>query len=115
MIEPRNGFCQFSSISYGIRALCRTLFSYHVKYGLNSVSEIISRYAPPSENDTAAYIDFVTSRMVMRGYEPGVSDVFYNASTFLTLVESICQMETSYHLTVDDDANILRHYVTLLQ
>jgi hypothetical protein len=52
-------FCQFISPEYGIRAMVIILRNYQRKHGLNTVSGIISRWAPASENDTQAYISSV--------------------------------------------------------
>lgn len=56
-------FCQFVSAAYGIRALARTLISYQDKHGLRTVRQIISRWAPSSENDTQTYIQAVASQI----------------------------------------------------
>lgn len=53
------GMCTFESAHYGLRALAKLLLTYHDRYGLSTVRSIISRWAPPSENDTGAYIDSV--------------------------------------------------------
>lgn len=53
-------FCIFDTDRHGIRALCRLLLVYQTKHGLNTVRGCIDRWAPPSENDTAAYIDAVS-------------------------------------------------------
>lgn len=52
-------FKAFSDPVYGIRALAKLLLNYERKYGLRTISGIISRWAPSNENDTAAYIDAV--------------------------------------------------------
>lgn len=49
-------FAEFISPAYGIRALAKTLMTYQDKYGINTVTGVISRWAPPVENDTGAYI-----------------------------------------------------------
>lgn len=49
-------FCQFTSMAYGYRALLRLLQNYRRIYGLNTVKEMIERWAPSSENNTNAYI-----------------------------------------------------------
>lgn len=59
-------FCQFVSAAYGIRALSRTLITYQDKYGLRTVRQIISRWAPASENDAQAYVQ-VVARQIGRG------------------------------------------------
>ena len=52
-------FAQFDTPEFGIRALCVLLRNYEIRHGLNTVRGIISRYAPPCENNTDAYIDHV--------------------------------------------------------
>lgn len=47
-------FVQFDTPLNGLRALARVLLVYAGR-GDNTVDEIISTYAPPQENDTAAY------------------------------------------------------------
>jgi hypothetical protein len=54
-------FDVFVSAEMGFRALCRILLNYRRKHGLKTVTGIISRWAPPTENDTAKYISFVCS------------------------------------------------------
>lgn len=56
-------FAIFESPEFGIRAMGRTLMNYERIYGLNTVSEIISRWAPSNENNTEAYIDAVADDM----------------------------------------------------
>jgi hypothetical protein len=49
-------FFQFVSSKWGIRALARTLIAYQDKDGRNTVNKIIDRWAPPTENNTTAYV-----------------------------------------------------------
>ena len=49
-------FCKFESIEWGIRAAFCLLRTYSRKYHLNCINDIITRWAPPSENDTSRYI-----------------------------------------------------------
>jgi hypothetical protein len=53
-------FVIFSSPIYGIRAMARILRSYKAR-GIVTLAGIIKTWAPPSENNTAAYISFVES------------------------------------------------------
>jgi len=59
--EGEKVFCQFSTMEYGWRAafviLCKT---YYVKYKLRTIRDIVSRWAPANENNTAAYIRHVS-------------------------------------------------------
>src|SRR5574344_2861845 len=53
-------FCQFVTMTWGVRALLITLRTYVVKHHLHTVRKIITRWAPPSDgNNTEAYIKFV--------------------------------------------------------
>lgn len=49
-------YVQFDDPVYGIRALAKLLKNYQSRHGLNTINEIINRWAPPSENITGAYV-----------------------------------------------------------
>ena len=49
-------FKQFESLAWGYRAIFVLLDTYRVRYGLQTIRTMISRWAPPSENHTGAYI-----------------------------------------------------------
>ena len=52
-------FVIFDTVEHGLRAGIKTLESY-LREGHDTVSKMITRYAPSSENDTAAYIQRVS-------------------------------------------------------
>ena len=56
-------FCVFTNAVYGIRALAKLLKNYQRLYGLHTPRKIISRYAPPNENQTLAYINSVSQQL----------------------------------------------------
>ena len=53
-------FKQFRSMAWGYRAMFVLLDTYRRRYGLRTLREMISRYAPPSENHTERYIEAVS-------------------------------------------------------
>lgn len=55
-------FVVFSAPFYGLRAAARILKNYAIKYQINTISGIVSRWAPENENDTANYINFVSHK-----------------------------------------------------
>jgi len=59
MIGTNEGFIVFTDISWGIRAMATDLLN-KINKGENTITEIITIYAPPSENDTPAYIRAVS-------------------------------------------------------
>lgn len=54
-------FCTFQSMAWGCRAILRTLRTYHKLHGLETVEQIIGRWAPSNENDTKSYALHVAS------------------------------------------------------
>jgi hypothetical protein len=56
-------FCQFVTPVYGIRALVMILVAYQTVHGLRTIRGMIDRWAPPVENNTSAYVDFVAGRV----------------------------------------------------
>ena len=57
-VGSNQGFCVFASPAHGFRAAAVLIKNYH-RAGYTSISDIISRWAPPNENDTQNYIDSV--------------------------------------------------------
>lgn len=49
-------FFVFDDIAYGYRAMFRTLRTYKEKHGMNTIEQMINRWAPPIENNTSAYV-----------------------------------------------------------
>ncbi len=62
-------FCVFATPEAGFRALAKTLITYQRKHGLRTVKEIINRWAPPVENNTAAYVHRVADEVGVGGSE----------------------------------------------
>jgi len=54
--QTDRAFVQFTSLEWGIRAAFCLLRTYERKYHLTCIADIIMRWAPPSENQTAQYI-----------------------------------------------------------
>ena len=61
--ELDSRFCVFISAEYGIRALMILLRNYEKKHGLDTIRQIIDRWAPSHENDTSAYAKHVAKMM----------------------------------------------------
>ena len=59
-------FCQFEDPKWGIRAMARILGNYQKIHDRHTVFQMIHRWAPPTENDTAAYTEFVASECALK-------------------------------------------------
>lgn len=49
-------FCTFKEPVYGVRALMKLLINYQQKRDCKTLRQAINRWAPPTENDTSAYV-----------------------------------------------------------
>ena len=68
---PSDGaFCIFSEPKWGLRALAVLIRNYKRKHGINTIAGIIARFAPSTENDTAAYIRAVCAAVGRGPDEP---------------------------------------------
>lgn len=80
----------FASAQWGIRAMCILLINYQDKHNCHTIQQIINRWAPPSENDTGAYVAQV-ARVV--GVAPGERISTHDYAVLRPLVEAIIRHE----------------------
>ncbi|PWH29417.1 hypothetical protein DCJ00_25900, partial [Salmonella enterica subsp. enterica serovar 4,12:i:-] len=86
----------FKDPVWGIRALAVTLITYHDKRrakdgsSIDTIREVIERWAPPNENDTAAYIREVAKAV---GVTPDMVIDLHDYDTLRPLVEAIIRHE----------------------
>lgn len=97
---PHDGrFLRFRTPPDGIRAMCRTLITYQDKRRatdgskIDTVREIIERWAPPGENDTSSYVHAVRRAMRLNeDEEEGELDV-HQYSCMKPLIKAIIKHE----------------------
>ena len=65
-VGQNGGFVIFDSPEMGTRALTKNLYTSQETHGNNTVREIITRWAPPSENDTDAYVKKVSKEILKK-------------------------------------------------
>lgn len=90
-IEAR--FARFDTPENGIRALGKTLRTYQRKHGLKTVQAIIGRWAPSQENDTAAYVRSVESKIP--GATPGAEIDVSSPPVLRAFVSAIIEHENA--------------------
>ena len=61
------------------------------KYNLHSIHAIVTRWAPPSENDTNAYVKSVSSMMKLHALQ---TFDFGDRGRIVALVSAMCKVET---------------------
>lgn len=89
-------FEQFTSALFGIRAMFMDVRGDIEKDGLNTVRKLISVYAPASENNTQAYIDFIAKQL---GINP---DAKITSDKYFPLLKAIIQMENGKQPYTDE-------------
>lgn len=90
-----SGFSSFTDVGFGYRAADKVLNSYG-NQGISTVRDTISRFAPPNENDTDNYIDFITQRT---GLNPDDQIDLSNQNTRATLLAAMAKMESNTDIT----------------
>ena len=101
--QTDNAFEQYESMAYGIRAgfiILRNYITGHNgrKRRYNTVDKIIRRWAPPTENATQKYIDYVSSSMKVH---PLTILDFRNRRQMVDLVDAMIQVECGRHVDRD--------------
>ena len=86
-------FKQFESMEWGYRAMFVLLDTYRVRYGLTTLREMISRYAPPEENHTGLYIDMVCN---MTGIAPDEEIDTRSRKTMIPVVAAMSRVENGH-------------------
>lgn len=63
-------FEEFTEMRYGVRAAAIVFRNYQARHGLRTVAQLINRWAPPVENDTASYVNAVAKRVGVDAFAP---------------------------------------------
>ena len=92
--EPNGGFETFSHAEYGVRAAAKNLYTYNERDGLNTVSDIVTKWAPPSENNTDQYIGYVANEMGV-GANDDLGSLRGNPHVTNELITAMAKMEGS--------------------
>lgn len=93
--QTDKSFEEFVSMEYGIRAGFVLLRNYITGYSgkttpFDTVRKIVKRWAPPSENATQKYIDFVAKDM---NVSPDTKLSFKDKKTMVSLVNAMIFVE----------------------
>lgn len=87
-------FETFDSMMWGVRAAFRNMYTYYHTRKLNTIEKIITRWAPPSENNTTAYIAYVCKKTKMQ--KDQVFD--WEFETVIQIVNAMSKIESRYEI-----------------
>lgn len=81
------GFVNFRSIDYGVRAAAILIMRTYRMKNVCTIAEIVNCFAPPSENNTQKYIDFVCRQMSCFPFDVPRRDEFPSLLCAMSLYE----------------------------
>ena len=102
--EAPGPFVRFSSLTYGLRAAFCILRTYRNKYKAVCIEDIITRWAPPTENDTRKYISDVCKLTGFGGKER------LTENDWPRLVGAMARLESGMKLTEEQIRQGFRLY-----
>ena len=83
---------------YGYRAMLKLIRNYRILYELDTIRKIISRWAPPNENNTNAYTNFVSK---YTGYQPDTVINVYKREQMVIIAAAITLQENGHDYKVN--------------
>lgn len=96
-----SAFKQFKTMAHGYRAMFVLLHTYQKRYRLNTIEDMVSRYAPAVENHTKAYIDAVSEWSGV----PATSRITTtNGDIMVPVVAAMSRVENGVFANMDDVA-----------
>ena len=98
--DPEGLFCQFQSLAAGLRAGIKNLRNQQIIHRLRTVETIIEKYAPPSENNTDAYVAAVCAALDV---DPEQTIDLSNPITLATFAKAVIIQEQGSNPFTDDE------------
>lgn len=92
-------FKQFKTMALGYRAMFVLLHTYRVKHHLKTLQAMIERYAPPTENSTTEYVNFVSTRTKIADIQ---SVDTLSQRQMVPIVTAIARMENGQEPDIQD-------------
>ncbi len=94
-----DAFEEFQDMAHGVRAMMCLLTNYQRKYNLNTIRELIGRWAPRNENDTNLYVRLVSEEM---GVPACCGIDLSDKGTICALVDAMIYVENGKHIPMAD-------------
>ena len=99
------GFVEFGTREYGIRAWLVLMRNYRRKHGCETIRQIVTRFAPPSENDTERYIRYCCQGVMLDADCPLTALIDY-----AFLGKYMARMETGTAVTAEEILETMKKY-----
>ena len=105
MTGTRRGFVEFDTREHGIRAWLVLMRNYRRQYGCRTIRQIVSRFAPPTENETEQYIKFCC-KGVMLDADCALTEVI----DYAFLGKYMARMETGTAVTAEEILEVMNKF-----
>lgn len=92
-------FEQFKEMKWGVRAAFIILGNYMERYNLRTIPEIVTRWAPKSENDTLNYIKLVSK---YSGFDTSYRFDWLRQDEMVALFVAMCFVENGSPIDIRD-------------
>ena len=102
MTGVRRGFVEFENREYAIRVWLILMRTYRRRYHCRTIRQIVTRFAPPSENDTRNYIAFCC-----RAVGIGADEELTGLTQYAQLGVAMARMETATVLHPNDILKVM--------
>lgn len=110
MTGTRRGFVEFKTREYGIRAWLVLMRNYRRLYGCRTIRQIVTRFAPPTENQTERYIRFCAQGVMLDADCEMTALVDY-----AFLGKYMARMETGTAVTAEEILEVMNKFnITIL-
>lgn len=106
-VAENKGFCVFENDAYGVRAGYKVLTTY-ISKGINTIESIIKRWAPPSENNTERYIQFVSDETLIPRTHILEDRNIHDYWTKIIILQAMIKFECGKHV----DENQINLYIS---
>ena len=105
MTGTKKGFVEFETQEYAIRAWLILMRTYRRRYGCRTVEQIVTRFAPPNENNTGQYIAYCRRQLHL---EPD-STLNFDCE-YISLAAAMAKMETGVELDIAWAYQVMKKY-----
>ena len=99
------GFVEFDTQEHGIRAWLVLMRNYRQKYGCRTIRQIVTRFAPPSENNTKRYIRYCAEGVML-----DADCALTSLTDYAFLGKYMARMETGTAVTVNEILEVMNKF-----
>lgn len=105
LVGIRNGFCEFETLDYGVRAACILLLQSYRKKGVCRLSSIVLRFAPSVENDTQSYLNYI---VLTSGFSKNL--ILTSVMEYAKVLSCMAWFETHTRVSVSFILSVIKKY-----